>query len=169
MKKYCIRSSSIDGRGIFLTRDVKKDETIFLFSGEEQIVTSGHWFQKPNSLQIGYAKWLVPKKGSVGNFLNHCCSPSSGVKGKNRIVAMRDLQKGEEVTIDYSLTETYPLWHMFCRCGAKNCRKLVKPYQDMPTWRMKKYIAYTSRYILDMKMHLNWNEYLAQRQTSVKC
>lgn len=68
---------------------------------------------------------------------------------------------GEEVAIDYALSETYPLWHMRCYCGAKNCRKVVKPYQDMPSWRMKKYIKYTSQYILDMKMHLSWKEYIA--------
>ena len=73
---------------------------------------------------------------------------------------MRSLKKGEEITIDYALSETYPLWHMKCSCGAKNCRKVVKPYQDMPAWRMKKYVLYTSKYILDMKMHLNWKEYM---------
>jgi len=26
---------------------------------------------------------------------------------------------------------------------------------------MKKYVKYTSQYILDMKMHLNWQEYIA--------
>lgn len=161
MKKYSIGKSKIHGKGIILNRDVKKDETIFIFSGMEVTITSGFWFHKPNALQIGYAKWIVPSKGSAGQHLNHCCSPTAGVKGKNRIVAMRSLKKGEEVTIDYALSETYPLWHMKCRCKAKNCRKIVKPYQDMPAWRMKKYADYTSKYILDMKMHLNWNEYMA--------
>ncbi|KKT04680.1 MAG: Nuclear protein SET [Candidatus Magasanikbacteria bacterium GW2011_GWD2_43_18] len=155
MKKYRIDTSGIQGRGIFLTRDIKKDETIFIFSGKEITFTSGYWWYHPNALQCGYAKWIVPRKGSAGEYLNHCCSPTAGVKGKNRIVAMRDLKKGEEVTIDYALSETYPLWHMTCVCKAKNCRKVVKP-----AWRMKKYIDYTSKYILDMKMHLNWNEYL---------
>jgi hypothetical protein len=123
----------------------------------------------PNALQVGYVKWILPHKGSAGEFLNHCCSPTAGVKGRNRIVAMRDLKKGEEVTIDYALSETYPLWHMRCHCHAKNCRKVVKPYQDMPSWRMKKYVDYTSKYILDMKMHLNWEEYLQLNKNGKKC
>ena len=163
MKKYTIGKSKISGKGIILTKDVKKDGTIFIFKGKEITFTSGYWSRLPNALQIGYAKWIVPKKGSVGEYLNHSCSPTAGVKGRNRIVAMRALKKGEEVTIDYALTETYPLWHMKCSCGAKNCRKVVKPYQDMPGWRMKKYVPYTSKYILDMKMHLNWEEYVNMR------
>lgn len=160
MKKYRIDRSFIHGKGIILIRDVEKDETIFFFSGIEVVFTSGCWFHKPNALQVGYAKWIVPTKDSAGEYLNHCCSPTAGVKGKNRIVAMQPLKSGDEITIDYALSETYPLWHMRCSCKAKNCRKVVKPYQDMPSWRMKKYVNYTSQYILDMKMHLNWDEYI---------
>lgn len=163
MKKYRIDSSPIQGKGIYLNKAVKKDETIFVFSGEEKTITSRLWFHNPNALQVGYAKWLAPKKGATGQFLNHSCSPSAGLKGNTKIVAMRDLKKDEEVTIDYALSETYPLWHMKCMCGEKNCRKVVKPYQDMPAWRMKKYAKYTAQYILDMKIHLSWDEYLTQK------
>ncbi len=163
MKKYHIGKSKINGKGIILDQDIKKDEVIFLFRGREVVHTNGDWFHGPNWLQVGYAKWIAPKPGSPGEYLNHSCSPTAGVHGKNKIVAMRPLKKGDEVTIDYALSETYPLWHMHCRCKAKNCRKVVKPYQDMPGWRMKKYIPYTSQYILDMKMHLNWEEYMASK------
>jgi len=165
MKKYFIGKSKIHGKGLILNRDVKKDETILIFSGKEITFTSRQWFRYPNALQVGYVKWLVPPKGSPGEHLNHCCSPSAGVKGRNKIVAMRPLKKGEEVTIDYALSETYPLWHMKCRCGAKNCRKVVKPYQDMPIWRMKKYQNYTSKCILDLKINLSWDEYLGLKKT----
>lgn len=161
MKKYHIGKSKIYGKGVILDRDVKKDETIFVFLGQEITVTSGDWFHRPCSLQVGYAKWLMPSSGSAGRYLNHSCNPTAGVHGKNKIVAMRNLKKGEEVAIDYALSETYPLWHMRCHCKAKNCRKVVKPYQDMPSQRKKKFIKYTSKYIIDMKMHLNWKEYIA--------
>jgi len=164
MKKYHIGKSEIHRQGIILDQDVHKDETIFVFKGREVTITSGDWFHGPNWLQVGYAKWLVPRPGSTGEYLNHSCSPTAGIHGKNTIVAMRHLKKGEEITIDYALSETYPLWHMRCHCKAKNCRKVVKPYQDMPSQRMKKYIKYTSQYILDMKLHLNWEEYLAWKK-----
>ncbi|MFA6198431.1 MAG: SET domain-containing protein [Patescibacteria group bacterium] len=161
MRKFHIGRSRINGRGIILDRDVKKDETIFRFLGHAVTVTSRDWFHGPCWLQVGYAKWLVPKPGTAGRYLNHSCNPTSGVRGKNTIVAIRNLKKGEEVTIDYALSETYPLWHMQCHCHERNCRKVVKPYQDLPKQRTNKYLKYTSKYILDMKMHLNWQEYIA--------
>ena len=168
MKKFYIGKSKIKGKGIILNRDIKKDETIFIFLGREKIHTAGDWFHGPNWFQIGYAKWIEPRPGSAGNYLNHSCSPTAGVHGKNKIVAMRDLKMGEEITIDYALTETYPLWHMKCNCRSKNCRKIVKPYQDMPAQRMKKYVEYTSQYILDMKMHLSWDEYIMAKKAKEK-
>ena len=160
MKKYTIEKSAIHRKGIFLSRDVEKDEIIFIFKGEEVCYTGGDWQKGPNWLQIGYVRWIKPDPGAVGNYLNHSCNPTAGIRGKNTIVAIRPLKKGEEVTIDYALNETYPIWHMNCRCGSKNCRRVVKPYQDLSDQRKRKYVKYTSKYILDMKMHLSWKEYL---------
>jgi hypothetical protein len=92
--------------------------------------------------------------------LNHSCSPSAGIRGRNSIVAIRDLKAGEEVTMDYALSDTLPLWHMKCSCGSKNCRKYVKPYQDLTYQQQRKFVDYTAKYIKDMKMHLSWAEYL---------
>lgn len=164
MTKYHIGKSPIHRKGIILDKDVKKDEVIFRFTGK---VFKNHlhpWQHGPNWLQVGYLAWIAPAPGSAGNYLNHSCNPSAGVKGKNTIVAIHPLKKGEEVTIDYALSETFPLWHMVCRCKSKNCRKVVKPYQDLSPQRQKKYIKYTSQYIKDLKLHLNWKEYLALKK-----
>ncbi len=163
MKKYQIGKSNIHGRGVILAKDVKKDEIIFIFMGKEITYTGGAWQLNPNHLQIGYARWIEPSSGSAGRFLNHSCHPTAGIRGKNTIVAIRDLKKGEEVTTDYALSETYPLWHMECRCKNSNCRKFVKPYQDLSDQRRYGFRAYTSKYILDMKMHLSWKDYLEQK------
>lgn len=160
MKKYQIGKSKIQGKGIILTRDVKKDKTIFVFRGKEILYTGGAWHHNPNRLQVGYVRWIEPALDAAGSFLNHSCSPTAGIHGKNKIVAIRNLKKGEEVTIDYALSETYPLWHMRCRCKSPNCRQFVKPYQDLSEQRKRKFVSYTSRYILDMNMHLSWNQYL---------
>jgi len=160
VKKYLIGKSKIHGKGVILTRDVKEDETLFKFTGES-IKNNLDWYHGSNWLQVGYLEWIIPAPGTVGNFLNHSCNPTAGVKGRNTIVAMRPLKKGDEVTIDYALSETYPLWHMSCICGSKNCRKVVKPYQDLSPQRQRKYVKYTSKYIIDAKMHLSWAEYLS--------
>ena len=155
MTKYHIGKSAINKKGIILNKDVKTDEIIFRFTGKKIKNKLKPWHHGPNWLQIGYLEWIIPAPDSVGNYLNHSCDPTAGIRGKNTIVAIKPLKKGEEVTIDYALSETFPLWHMKCSCKSKNCRKVVKPYQDMADLRKRKYIKYTSKYIKDMKMHLS--------------
>lgn len=168
MRKYHIGKSSIHGKGVILDKDVKKDEVIFRFTGKSIENPPGPWHYGPNWLQIWYSEWIVPTPGSAGRYLNHSCSPSAGIKGRNTIVAMRPLKKGAEVVVDYALSETYPLWYLVCNCGSRNCRRVVKPYQDLSAQRKKKYVKYTSKYITDMKMHLSWQEYLKWKDKSNK-
>lgn len=167
MKKYFVGKSAIDGKGLILNRNVKKDEVILIFKGKEVIYKGGTWRQGPNWLQIGYVRWIDPGQ-NLWKHLNHSCNPTAGIRGKNTIVAIRNLKKGKEVTIDYALNETYPLWHMKCKCGSLNCRKVVKPYQDLSQQRKKKFARYTSKYIIDMKLHLSWEEYLKWKNKSAR-
>ncbi len=163
MSKCYIGRSSINRKGLFLNKDVKKDEIVFRFTGES-IKQLKPWYHGPNWLQVGYLEWIIPKPGHQGNYLNHSCNPNAGVRGTQTIVAIRPIMKGEEVTIDYALSETFPLWHMKCNCKNKNCRKVVKPYQDLSIQRQKKYLEYTSQYIKDLKMHLSWEEYIKTKE-----
>jgi uncharacterized protein len=39
--------------------------------------------------------------------------------------AIRDIKKGEEITYDYATSETLNNWKMECKCGSKNCRKII--------------------------------------------
>ena len=160
MKKYHIGKSYIHGKGIILDKNVKKDEIIFRFTGKHVKNPPGPWHHEPNWLQVGYFEWIIPEQGSAGEYLNHSCNPNAGIKGNNTIVAIRSLKKGTEIVIDYALSETYPIWHMICKCGSRNCRKVVKPYQDLSVQRKEKYTKYTAKYIKDMKMHLSWQAYL---------
>ena len=161
MKKTYIGKSKYHGKGVFLNKNVKRDEIILRFIGKKVKNPPGSWHEGPEWLQIGYTEWIIPKFNSIGRYLNHSCNPNAGLKGKSTIVAMGSIKKGEEVLLDYALIEMYPLWHMHCNCGSKNCRKVVKPYQDLPAQRKKKYIKYTAQYIVDMKMYMSWKDYLS--------
>ena len=164
MKKYQIGKSKIHGRGVILGRDVKKDEIIFKFIGKKVKNPPGPWHYGPHWLQVGYSEWIISKPGSPGRYLNHSCNPNSGIRGKNTIIALKPLKKGTEVLIDYAMSETYPIWHMTCKCGSKNCRDVIKPYQDLSVQRRKMYAQYISKYIKDMKLHLSWREYLSLKK-----
>lgn len=57
---------------------------------------------------------------------NHPCSPNAGSAGEAPTqVAMRTIEAGEEVTIDYALIGSEADWTMECFCGMPNCRSVV--------------------------------------------
>ncbi len=42
-----------------------------------------------------------------------------------------DIAAGEEITWDYSTSIDCEGWSLECRCGAKNCRKVIRPWQEL--------------------------------------
>jgi SET domain-containing protein len=79
-------------------------------------------------------------------FLNHSCEPNVGILGQIIFVAMRNIDSGEELTIDYAMfgANKKP---MQCNCRFSNCRGLI----TASDWKIKKlqvkYRGYFSSYI----------------------
>lgn len=137
------RTNYCGGKGVFSNKDFKKDETIFVFKGKKV----GWRKSTNNSIQIGHNQWIVPTQKSNGNFLNHSCSPSCGIKYSIKIVAIKHIKKGKEITIDYSITVGEKFWKMKCNCNQKNCRKIIKSYKEIPKKLKEKYKGWESEYL----------------------
>ena len=61
------------------------------------------------------------------NFINHSCSPTVGLTPSGSWVALSNIKKGEELTIDYG-TLIFSAEHQFnCSCKSTNCRGKVNP------------------------------------------
>ena len=57
----------------------------------------------------------------------HCCKPNAKVDMKARtFTALRHIEAGEFITMDYASTEEYLYRTFECSCGAENCRGVVK-------------------------------------------
>lgn len=54
---------------------------------------------------------------------NHSCDPNASFNDAGMLVAIRDIDVGEEITYDY-LKHPVPAspWNFECLCGAVNCR-----------------------------------------------
>ena len=123
--------SKIEGRGLFAIEPVKKGEVVAIKGGHiidwktlkkhEKLIGASY-------LQIDDDFVLAPlRKNEVEKvmmFLNHSCNPNVGVRGEITFVAMCNIKKGEELTIDYAMIDD-DSYRMKCNCGAKNCRKIV--------------------------------------------
>jgi uncharacterized protein len=56
-------------------------------------------------------------------FINHSCQPNTFTRitdTRAEFYALRDIAKGEELTVDYE--ESHHNGKLPCRCGAPNCR-----------------------------------------------
>lgn len=163
MKHIYIRTSPIEGMGVFAGEDVKRGEVIQVIKGEARFLTVTNKEESlsyPNWIGVGKNKWIDPDYPN--QYLNHSCNPNASVKGrivigkdkvakgKYDIVAIRPIKEGEEVSIDYSVIEGDDLWEMKCECGEKNCRKIIRSIRFMPKKQFEKYLPYVPTYFKNL-------------------
>ena len=64
--------------------------------------------------------------GSGAEYINHSCDPnltSRIMKGHILYMSLRDIQAGEELTIDYHFDKKVE--RVVCRCGSPKCRGTI--------------------------------------------
>ncbi len=135
-KKYVMKGSPIAGYGIYAAQDLQKGELVF--KGEERsqrLVTLRHVQQHWNAEdQLLFRKYAYPVSGSVfllwdtdpGEWApqNHSCNANTAYDGLN-VIALREIQQGEELTLDYSAFLDEHMEPFACSCGATNCRRMI--------------------------------------------
>ncbi|HMP85611.1 MAG TPA: SET domain-containing protein [Candidatus Paceibacterota bacterium] len=147
MKDIYICNSKIQGKGVHAGEDIKKGELIQYVKGEVKFLTIKDENDSklyPNWIGIGKNKWI--NVNYPHQYLNHSCNPNSSIRGKVSVVALKDIKEGDEITIDYSVTECDEFWEMDCACEAKNCRKVIKSIQYLPKKTFDKYMPYIPTY-----------------------
>jgi uncharacterized protein len=137
--------------GIFSKRNIRKGETIFIAKGEtyREVVTNlDTSMNHRNAIGVSPQVWLDPFESDPLRYVNHSCDPNMGIKGRVTFVALRNIKKGEHLTIDYSITECDTLWNFKiqtgsnCKCGSKKCRKIIRSIQFLPQKTYLKYLPY---------------------------
>ena len=64
------------------------------------------------------------------------------------MVALSTVEKGEEVTIDYSTNVGWDGYSMECQCGAPGCRRIIRSYRYLDPQLRGRYGACVSRFLL---------------------
>ncbi|MPV67634.1 SET domain-containing protein [Burkholderia sp. BE17] len=138
MRRVVVRRSTVHGRSVFAAQLLRTGERIFQYKGEvitwqsairryERRGDDGHTFLF--SLSDG----MVIDGGRGGNSarrLNHACAPNCeaiDMDGRVFVNAVRDIQTGEELLIDYALEIDESTTHhdrtaYRCCCGVSACR-----------------------------------------------
>lgn len=91
-------------------------------------------------------------------YINHSCEPNVGMKGEDKFIAMRDIEREEELTIDYSMIDDNDM-KMECTCRSFNCRKVITGKDWMLKELQEKYKEYFSSFIKKKIMRNQLNKF----------
>lgn len=129
-QKYAVdvHESAIDGHGVFAAESVPALAKIGEIRGEAisvedaRIRATRHErimiVELSRRRAIDFSKSTDPMR-----FTNHSCQPNARLSidnGRVEFYALRVIEPGEELTVDYG--ETHHAGRLACRCGAPGCR-----------------------------------------------
>lgn len=130
-------------------------------AGETILHIEGTFTDHPSkySIQISKNKHLLPYSSdpddplSHWRFLNHSCDPNSFVDLiKMDVVALRTINKEEEVRFNYNLTEYDLATPFVCNCGEKNCLGEIKGFRYLSEQQLAQLMRGTNNFPKEIKM-----------------
>ena len=150
-----VRDSEIHGRGVYAAYDIAEDTEVIEYVGEpvdKEESERRAWAQMAKAEETGDAAVYIftlnddwDLDGSVdwniARLINHSCDPNciayteeSDDEDRIVIYALRDIEKGEELSFDYGFDlesyEDHP-----CRCGSYNCIGYIVSQEMWPDLR----------------------------------
>ncbi len=145
-----VKKSYEKGQGVFAVRKFRKDNIIIV--GKPVYKLQERTWQ---SLQIDidtHIRMNIPFE-----LVNHSCDPNCGIKvnefnGYN-LVAMRDIDVGEEITFDYCMSEWISIAVKNCKCNSDICRKTIKGGKFLSVEILNKYKGYTAPFYQKLRMN----------------
>ncbi|MEI8123909.1 MAG: SET domain-containing protein-lysine N-methyltransferase [bacterium] len=141
--KLVIKDTGKYGRGVFAGEDIKKEKKIYILSGPtmttkkfaEMVNTDKENIDDP--LQVGKRTYINLDKTS--RTFNHSCNPNTGLRKRSELFALININKGDEITYDYSSTIAPTEFRMKCCCGSKNCRRIIGDIRSIPDDKLSFY------------------------------
>jgi uncharacterized protein len=123
-----VLKSSIDGQGAFASEPIRARLKIGEIRG--QSISVGEARARAARLERIMIVELSDKKAvdfsqssDPMRFTNHSCKPNARLsirQGRIEFYALRNIVRGEEITVDYG--ETHHDGKLRCRCGVAGCR-----------------------------------------------
>ncbi len=127
-----VRPSMIQGVGLFTSLPIAADAKVIIWGGKvftKADVAAGKGRQHT---LVGISEDLLLGNHSddppgLDDYMNHSCDPNIGMSNEITLVAMRDIEAGEELVADYAIwlnNENY-IMGRDCRCGSQKCRRVI--------------------------------------------
>jgi D-alanine-D-alanine ligase len=137
VKPFIMRGNAIAGYGIYASRDIQQGEIIFKGEGKSQRIITKRFVEKTwnedEKLHFRRYAYAISEElfilwdddPSEWAPQNHCCNPNTAFDGLN-VLALINIEKGQELTLDYAQFLDEHMEPFQCQCGATNCQGLIK-------------------------------------------
>lgn len=133
LKPFTMKGNSIAGYGIYANRDIKEGEIIFKGEGRAQRIITKRFVEENwnEDDKLHFRRYAYPVSQEL--FIlwdddpsewapqNHCCYPNTEFNGLN-VLAIKNISKGQELTLDYAHFLDENMEPFDCQCGSSKCR-----------------------------------------------
>jgi SET domain-containing protein len=143
-----VRDSGIHGKGLFAVQSIAEGEVVAVKGG--YILDGGTWTELekvlgPAEIQLDEDLFIAPvdpaERDGAMLYTNHSCDPNIAIQGQIVLVAMRDIDAGEELTHDWATTDDLD-YSIECHCGSERCRGTVTGKDWMKPELQKRYAGW---------------------------
>lgn len=139
------------GFGVYACANgIKAGETVARFVGEtyfSENATDLHPIMVDHAIQVSENTYVFGQYG-LAHLINSSHSPNLGILDTTALVALRDIQTGEELVWNYEMSEDSNWQFSPCLCGAKDCPGFIGSFSDLPEKVQQSYI--------DQKIASDW-------------
>ena len=134
------------GIGMFAKKDFAKGEKIWYLNGGTINYATDY------TIPINELEKVEPRiSGSIGQFMNNSCEPNIGPQNERDYVAMRDIEKGEELFTHYGFLgyeygeeksidgKERKIFDLTCRCGTESSKGKLGCYKYLTDQEREKW------------------------------
>ena len=137
-RDIALKKSGIEGLGLFATAPIKEGEVIWERDDNEVLYPVAEVDSWPEERRAAFWRYAYqvdaghyaapgnPETEDPADYMNHSCNPTAWYATDAVMVAMRDIDTGEEITYDYVMSEASARFLLDCRCGSANCRGTIR-------------------------------------------
>ena len=126
--EVAVRPSTIDGHGVFAAEPIGASRKIGEIRGEtisvEEARIRATRHERIMIVELSSRRAIdFTRSTDPMRFTNHSCRPNARLRtdyGRVEFYALRNIEPGEELTVDYG--QTHHEGRLACRCGAEGCR-----------------------------------------------
>lgn len=127
-----IIDDTVHGKGVKARHDLQEGHVLTVIGGPTvsyaETLTMGN--KESYCMQVEVNRYIRPTFPFY--LFNHSCMPNCGINANLQLVTIRDVNRGEELSWDYSTSMLERGWQLTCACRTSQCRQLITDFDPLP-------------------------------------